>query len=215
MEHVLPQAWREHWAGDIASEDQEHERDALVHTLGNLTLVNNKLNPALSNRPWTDQEAQERGLGQSGKRTELAKHSTLKLNADLVHTATSRWDHDLIRARTADLTQAVLEIWPVPEKLAPQSSPASMEREAPQETAEPAGKYSPLTQWLLAQTENELPATFDDLEEKLGAPLAPTARGHSQYWYSTANSLGKALAAGGFKASGVNLTEERLILRRR
>jgi hypothetical protein len=148
---------------------------------------------------------------------ELAKHSTLKLNADLVHMATSRWDHDMIRARTAELTEVILEIWPVPEKLAPQSLPASVEREAPPEASEPSatGKYLPLTQWLLARTEDELPVTFDDVEEKLSVPLAPSARAHPPYWYSTANSLGKAIAAGGFKASGVNLTEERLVLRRR
>jgi hypothetical protein len=129
----------------------------------------------------------------------------------------SRWDHDTIRARTAELTEAILEIWPVPKKLAPQADPANVERETPSATVEPSGngKYSPLTQWLLAQTTDELPVTFDDIEEKVGVPLAPSARSHSPYWYSTANSLGKAISAGGFKASGVNLTEERLVLRRR
>lgn len=77
------------------------------------------------------------------------------------------------------------------------------------------GKYQPLTQWLLAQTVEELPVTFDDLEDVLGTPLAPSARRHPPYWYSPVNSLGKAIATGGFKATGVNLTEERLVLRRR
>ncbi|MEU8242240.1 DUF262 domain-containing protein [Actinoplanes missouriensis] len=217
VEHILPQAWREHWLNGVTTEDEKRERDSLVHTLGNLTLVNNRLNPALSNRPWTDEEAVARGLGTSGKRTELAKHSTLKLNADLVHSAAAHWDHDLIRARTAELTEAILEIWPASAKLAPQPAPAMIEREASTAGAESAGegKYQPLTQWLVAQTADDLTVTFDDLEDVLGVPLAPSARKHSPYWYSPANSLAKAIAAGGFKASGVNLTEERLVLRRR
>jgi hypothetical protein len=215
VEHILPQAWREHWTADISTDSDAVERDSLVHTLGNLTLVNSRLNPALSNRPWSDEQAVERNLGSTGKRTELAKHSTLKLNADLVHGVVTEWDHDLIRARTAELTRAVLEIWPAPLELASRAMPAH--RDSLPAVGEPStdGKYQPLTQWLLAQTADELPVTFDDLEDVLGTPLAPSARRHPPYWYSPANSLGKAIAAAGFKAAGVNLTEEILVLRRR
>jgi hypothetical protein len=217
VEHILPQAWREHWGGDVSTEDERRERDEILHTLGNLTLVNNRLNPALSNRPWTDEQAVARGLGQTGKRTELAKHSTLKLNADIVHTAERQWDHELIRARTAELSELVLEIWPVPDGVASQPASAAVEREVAPVSSGPAAesKYQPLTQWLLARTEEELPVSFDDLEDVLGVPLAPSARRHPPYWYSTANALGGAIAAAGFKATGVNMTEERLVLRRR
>lgn len=215
VEHVLPQAWREHWTTGITSESDAAERDSLMHTLGNLTLVNGKLNPALSNRPWTDEQAVERGLGPTGKRTELAKHSTLKLNADLVHGAAAAWDHDLIRARTAELTQAVLEIWPAPQELARRAVPAQRDPLPSGDEPSAEGKYQPLTQWLLAQVAEELPVTFDDLEDVLGTPLAPSARRHPPYWYSPSNSLGKAIADAGFKATGVNLTAERLVLRRK
>jgi hypothetical protein len=33
------------------------ERDRMVNTLGNLTLITRSLNGSLSNRPWTDEEA--------------------------------------------------------------------------------------------------------------------------------------------------------------
>ncbi|RSM43861.1 hypothetical protein DMB66_52905, partial [Actinoplanes sp. ATCC 53533] len=215
VEHILPQAWREHWSADIVTESDAAERDSLVHTLGNLTLVNNRLNPALSNRPWTDEQAVERGLGLTGKRTELARHSTLKLNADLIHGAVTGWGHDLVRARTAELTQMVLEIWPAPRDLAPTLVPAQQDPLPSGDESTADGKYQPLTQWLLAQTVDELPMTFDDLEDVLGSPLAPSARRHPPYWYSPTNSLGKSIAAADFKATGVNLTEERLVLRRR
>ena len=59
-------------------------RSATTHPhLGNLTLVNGKLNPTLSNRPWTDAEADDHGLGNKGKRDYLLQHSELKLNAAL------------------------------------------------------------------------------------------------------------------------------------
>lgn len=215
VEHILPQAWREHWSADIATESGAAERDSLLHTLGNLTLVNNRLNPALSNRPWTDEQAVVRGLGSTGKRTELAKHSTLKLNADLIHGAVTEWDHDLIRARTAELTQMVLQVWPAPRDLVPALVPAQQDPLPSGDEPSADGKYQPLTQWLLAQTVDELPITFDDLEDVLGSPLAASARRHPPYWYSPANSLGKSIAAAGFKATGVNLTAERLVLRRR
>ncbi|GIF26674.1 hypothetical protein BJ973_001121 [Actinoplanes tereljensis] len=38
--------------------------------------------------------------------------------------------------------------------------------------------------------------------------LAPSARKHLPYWYSTQNSLGKAIAAAGFKARGVRTETE-------
>src|SRR6266545_1929616 len=78
-----------------------------------------------------------------------------------------------------------------------------------------ASKYRPLTEWLLAQADDSLPVTFAELEEILGLPLAPSARNHLPYWYSVGNSLGKAIAAGGYRASGVNLTSETVKLVRR
>lgn len=85
IEHVMPVAWREHWGSDITDPVAGFRRDDRVQTLGNLTLVNGKLNPTLSNRPWTDAEAGNRGLGTKGKRDFLLQHSQLKLNAALVY----------------------------------------------------------------------------------------------------------------------------------
>jgi hypothetical protein len=56
---------------------------------------------------------------------------------------------------------------------------------------------------------------FPEVERIIGVPLAPSARLYLPYWYSAQNSLGKAIAAAGFKASNVNLTSERLVLTRR
>ncbi|MEH1014226.1 DUF262 domain-containing protein [Micromonospora sp. CPCC 206060] len=224
VEHLMPQAWREHWSAGV-DEAAAVDRDLLIHTLGNLTLVTSKLNPALSNRPWTDQEAQERGLGATGKRTELLKHTTLKLNADLVLGAPDSWNEDTIRTRTRELAQVVVDIWPAPKGTAGAVPLVSAEKEStpavdelpddPGHDTSPPGKYQPLIDWLRAQTVDSLPLTFAEIEDILGAALPPSARNHPPYWYSTSNSLGKAVATAGFKSTRADLTAERVILERR
>ncbi len=49
VEHVMPQAWRENWPSTHRTRWRRSSGIAAVHTLGNLTLVSEKLNPALSN----------------------------------------------------------------------------------------------------------------------------------------------------------------------
>ena len=63
IEHVMPRAWRGYWSSALHSDPAAVERrDKAIHTLGNLTLVTNRLNPAMSNRPWTAAEAKAAGL---------------------------------------------------------------------------------------------------------------------------------------------------------
>jgi hypothetical protein len=81
----------------------EEERDTLVHTLGNLTLLTSKLNAKVSNSAWM------------AKRIALAEHDVLKLNADLLARAGDAWDDAKVQARTQAMAEAIVEIWPVPE----------------------------------------------------------------------------------------------------
>lgn len=116
IEHVMPQGWREHWPlpGTDAPGVEELKRDQLIHTLGNLTLVNNKLNPSLSNRPWTDEEARARGLGERGKRSILHEHSVLALNSDIENQWHDGWNESVIAERSLDLASRITRIWPGP-----------------------------------------------------------------------------------------------------
>ena len=54
VEHLVPQRWQEHWPfpEGATSHDLAAERESLIHTLGNLTLVTQPLNSALSNGGW-------------------------------------------------------------------------------------------------------------------------------------------------------------------
>ena len=55
IEHLMPVGWKEdNWPlpGKIDSETETLQRNSLIHTIGNLTLVTQKLNSSLSNSHW-------------------------------------------------------------------------------------------------------------------------------------------------------------------
>ncbi len=104
IEHVMPKQWREHWDScSKVKKDREaaEKRDRFViHTIGNLTLVNNRLNPVLSNDPWAK------------KRKTLHKHATLYLNKRLVDEAPDVWNESAIEDRAKELCKAAARVWP-------------------------------------------------------------------------------------------------------
>jgi hypothetical protein len=103
VEHILPRAWKTHWpVGDLAA---QADRDDHVNRLGNLTLITGSLNASVSNGGW---------LGPRGKRAALRTHDTFLMNARLYDSSEDGWHEGLIDARTAELTGALLETWPVP-----------------------------------------------------------------------------------------------------
>src|SRR5690606_31499964 len=65
IEHVLPRKWQIHWP--LGGDTTEVERERLIHTFGNLTLLTGRLNSSLSNRPWAPPEG-------DGKRSVLEKN---------------------------------------------------------------------------------------------------------------------------------------------
>ena len=100
IEHVMPRKWAAHWQPDPV--DTADHRDKLVHTLGNLTLLTGRLNSSVSNGPW------------QGKRTGLVGHDVLLLNRKLLEAAKDDWSNEAIRARTRDLIEVIISVWPVP-----------------------------------------------------------------------------------------------------
>lgn len=123
IEHVMPQGWKTHWPlGDDLMAD---ERDQAVQTLGNLTLVTQKLNPTMSNSPWHD------------KRSWLATHSLLRLTTASILQAppsvqsddewAASWNEDRVLIRGQYLAGLAIKIWPSPDDLLgrPLNRPAS------------------------------------------------------------------------------------------
>jgi hypothetical protein len=103
IEHVMPRKWQQHWPVENSSD--EEDRDRLIHTLGNLTLLTGKLNSSVSNGPWS---------GPNSKKAGLEGHDVLILNRDLLKKAGEAWTEDAIRGRTQELVRFITEIWPVP-----------------------------------------------------------------------------------------------------
>lgn len=103
IEHVLPRNWSRYWP--LPNDSSESDRDGLIHTLGNLTLLTSGLNSSVSNGPW---------LGEGGKRQGLEGHDVLILNRELLRLGENEWTHLHIRSRTDELTDCILKIWPAP-----------------------------------------------------------------------------------------------------
>ena len=99
VEHLLPRNWRAHWPILGGAESgAEFTRDAIIHTIGNLTLLTGKLNQSLSDAPWSD------------KRAALQEYGLMALNASLAKEET--WSECRIRDRTQKLFGVALNVWP-------------------------------------------------------------------------------------------------------
>lgn len=122
IEHLLPQEWEKHWPlpKEPSTDDATKRREILLHTLGNLTLVTDKLNPALSNGPWLD------------KKAALAEHSLLAMNHKL--TAQEVWGELAIDSRGKELFDLAKKIWPRPKS----SEENSLPQNPPLKTVSPA-----------------------------------------------------------------------------
>lgn len=101
IEHLLPQQWRAQWRlPEGATAEMVATRDQLLHTLGNLTLVSNKLNPLLSNGAWP------------GKIAYIRQHANLNLNRELCNRWENQWDESHIRERGNALFDIASNLWP-------------------------------------------------------------------------------------------------------
>ncbi len=105
IEHVMPQSWEANWPLPEGAEEVERtdNRNRLVHTIGNLTLVNRRLNATLSNAPWDN------------KRQTLAGHSVLLLNKVLLEESQDAiWDEQFIQSRSKRMAALIADVWPGP-----------------------------------------------------------------------------------------------------
>ena len=117
IEHILPRTWLENWPlqdgspgmgwDELAAAPEgdpravaTRRRDNLLHTFGNLTLLTQPLNSAVSNGSW------------ALKKPEILRASLLPLNQQLYGVVT--WDEDAILARGRELYSRALKLWSPP-----------------------------------------------------------------------------------------------------
>jgi hypothetical protein len=105
IEHIIPQEWQKTWplvgSDPVELIQAEQERAQTINRIGNLTLANQHLNPAMSNDPWI------------AKRIELMKHSKLQLNVRLVEL--DAFDESEVVVRGRWLAEEFSEVWPGPQ----------------------------------------------------------------------------------------------------
>jgi hypothetical protein len=114
---LMPQKWRTHWSDGIANDPSaSSNRDRLVQTIGNLTLVTGHLNASLSNRPWLDSDAAVAApsgpQAGKGKRSLIDKYSLLVLNKEIVQEHKEAWTEEDITARGQAIAKDIAAIWP-------------------------------------------------------------------------------------------------------
>lgn len=106
VERIMPQHWEQWWPLAPGSDGIAHaKRNEKVMTIGNLTLVRQKLSESASMAPWNTGEA-------DSKRAALRQHGQLQLNAMLG--AYETWDERAIASRTEKLFTHAVKVWPGP-----------------------------------------------------------------------------------------------------
>lgn len=117
VEHIMPQSWTEYWplpdgsvgltlqellateAGEPRA-DATRRRNSLLHTFGNLTILTQALNSAVSKSSWDK------------KKPELLCSSLLPINQQF-HSV-EKWSEEAIERRSKELFQRAISIWPAP-----------------------------------------------------------------------------------------------------
>lgn len=114
IEHIMPQQWQEHWRelpsgrdapaqgeppADEMMEREMAERNGLLHTLANLSLLTPPGNSSAGN------------AGFESKRPRL-RDALLRMNLDIVNQP--RWSEPEIRQRAKELAELAVKIWPPP-----------------------------------------------------------------------------------------------------
>jgi hypothetical protein len=109
VEHLMPQTWATNWPIDEELADLEEARvtrNRLVQMFGNLTLLTQSLNSAVSNGDWsTKLHGTESSPG-------ILSQTKLHITQEVV--GETDWDEDRILARSERLANLFIAVWPTP-----------------------------------------------------------------------------------------------------
>ena len=121
LEHIMPQSWEENWGIDkiqVVTSDTETSitddetakeiRRAAIYEIGNMTILNGKLNSSLSNKPMKEK------LDGKGRTKGMRVYAFLDVAQEVIKTydESARWNEKIIRDRTNKLYDEFLKIWP-------------------------------------------------------------------------------------------------------
>ena len=103
LEHLMPKKWRNHWER-LDSEEAEKDRDHVLLTLGNLTIIPQKLNDSISDSSW---ETKKKG----NKRHEGLTLCAGGLRSMRMPLASEVWNEELINDRADILYEYAVSVW--------------------------------------------------------------------------------------------------------
>ena len=103
IEHIMPRGWQpESWPLPDSAEPAlaMAKREQVIETLGNLTLLNGRLNSSISNASWNI------------KRSAIQESDNLFLNRRLLDESSNAWTEDDISRRGEWMHSTIVDIWP-------------------------------------------------------------------------------------------------------
>lgn len=104
LEHLMPKKWRNHWQIPSTIEEQEN-RDKLLKTIGNLTIITQPLNSSVRDSEW-----QVKLNGRNGKDGLIKYASGVEITSDVLNCP--NWDENGIVKRTIYLDNLIKTYWP-------------------------------------------------------------------------------------------------------
>lgn len=119
LEHLMPQKWEDHWSsvpilddgGKIIEnpENAKAHRNKRIYSIGNMTLLNSRLNTSLRNFAF------DRKIEGAGRMKGIRQYSELWITKDDIisryDSGNKTWDEKSIFDRTRALGQEILKIW--------------------------------------------------------------------------------------------------------
>lgn len=113
VEHVLPYAWKDSGYYPIPdmTDAQRIERDRVLHTFGNLTLLTQGLNSSVSNGPFHSYTNPTNGDVLKGKRQKITSESLLKMNSYFQILSDTEWNETAILNRAEVLFIQAKKLW--------------------------------------------------------------------------------------------------------
>lgn len=121
LEHIMPQSWEDNWGTDkvqvvttdtetqITNEETAREiRRAAIYEIGNMTILNRKLNSSLGNRTMKEK------LDGNGRTKGMRVYASLDVAQEVIKIFddSGRWNEKIIRDRTNKLYAEFLKLWP-------------------------------------------------------------------------------------------------------
>ncbi len=113
LEHIMPQKWEQHWSdapvydenGEQVSDEEQIKaiRHSAIYEIGNMTLLNKKLNASVSNYDF------KRKIEGEGKKRGMKELADCLIARELLEKKI--WDEREIRKRTAELSKIIRKLW--------------------------------------------------------------------------------------------------------